>query len=423
MVLAALAIRLTVVAFLYLPHLDPAWDYWNFAGEVGHIAESLVHGRGYGNPLFGTTGPTAWLPPVYPLLVAGAFKVFGAYTKASALVLLSLNSLFSALTCLPVYFLARRGFGERVGVWAGWVWAFFPYAVYFSADILWPTTLCTLLLTVLLACVLRLETAQGPRSDFAFGMLSGLAALTDPIVISVLPVVAAWMYSRRSRQGLRWRVPATAMAAGFVLMVTPWFVRNYETFHAFIPFRDGFGLELNIGNHGDSSRFAPTDDNPSPTNDAEVKAYTELGEQAYMAAKLKGAVAFITSHPEWFAVMTLRRVLYMWTSYWSFDPQYMDQLDHKALELPSIFLTVVLDLAALAGLYRAFRQGSSAAMPLALVLLFFPMIYYVTHGQDYFRRPIDPVFVVLATYEVWSRFQRGGERFPPAGEISAGAAG
>ncbi|HKO05051.1 MAG TPA: glycosyltransferase family 39 protein [Candidatus Acidoferrales bacterium] len=419
MVLTALALRLAVVAFVYPEHLNPDRNYWRFAGETGRIAQSLVEGRGYGNPLFGITGPTAWMPPVYPLLVAGAFKLFGVYTKASALMLLSLNCLFSALTCLPVFFLARIGFGERAGVWAGWAWAFFPYAVYFSADFLWPTTLCTLLLTVLLVFALRLETARGLRPDFCFGLLAGLAALTDPIVISVLPFVAAWVYVRRRRQGLPWRGAATAMALGFVLMVTPWFVRNYRTFHAFIPFRDIFGLELHIGNHGDSSHFAPGRDHPS-TNEAEMRAYTEMGEQAYMASKLRQAAGYIASHPGWFVGVTLRRILYMWTSFWSLDPQYLAQ---EPFDLPNFFLTTVLDLVALAGLYRAFRAGSSLAIPLALVLLFFPMVYYVTHWEDYYRRPIDPVFVVLASYEVWSRIRRGREGFPRGSEHSAGATG
>lgn len=418
MILTALAVRLAVVAFVYPEHLNPDRNFWRFAGETGRIAESLVQGRGYGNPLFGTTGPTAWMPPVYPLLVAGAFSLLGVYTKASAIALLSLNSLFSALTCLPVYFLARRGFGERAGMWAGWAWAFFPYAVYFSADFIWPTTLTTLLLSILLVLGLRLEAAHGSWRDFLFGLLWGLAALTDPIVISVFPFLAAWMYFRRGQQGLRWKAPATALALGFVLMVSPWFVRNYQTFHAFIPFRDILGLELHIGNHGDSSHFAPVKDHPS-TSDAEMKAYRELGEQAYMASKLRVATAFITSHPGWFATVTLRRILYMWTSFWSFDPQYQAQ---EPFDLPNILLSTVLDVLALAGLYRAFRQGSSVAMPLALVLLFFPMIYYITHWEDYYRRPIDPVFVVLASYEVWWRFQRGRGKIFTSREIPAGIA-
>jgi len=134
MVVVALALRLAVVAFLYPERLNPERDHWRFAGESGRIARSIVQGNGFSSPLHAPSGPTAWMIPVYPALLAGVFRLFGISTKASALVMLSLDSLFSALTCIPVFFIARRSFGERTAVWAGRAWAFFPYAIYFSAD-------------------------------------------------------------------------------------------------------------------------------------------------------------------------------------------------------------------------------------------------------------------------------------------------
>lgn len=114
MVLAGLAIRLIVVGFLYPERTDPARDHWRFGGEAGRIARSIALGEGFSNPLFGQTGPTAWLSPVFPYLLAGIFKVFGIYSKTSALVTLSLDSLFSALTCIPVFLIARMHFGEKL---------------------------------------------------------------------------------------------------------------------------------------------------------------------------------------------------------------------------------------------------------------------------------------------------------------------
>ena len=55
-------------------------DHFNFGYEMGRVARALVTGHGYANPFNGLTGPTAWVPPLYPLLIAGVFKVFGVYT-------------------------------------------------------------------------------------------------------------------------------------------------------------------------------------------------------------------------------------------------------------------------------------------------------------------------------------------------------
>src|SRR5215469_3731973 len=158
MVVVALAVRLVVIAFVYPERTDPARDHWRFGGESGRIARSIAQGEGFGNPLFGQTGPTAWLGPVFPYLLAGIFKSFGVYSKASTLVALALDSLFSALTCIPVYLIAWKHFGTRPAAWAGWIWALFPYAVYFSADFIWSTTLTTLLLSLVFLNALYLET-------------------------------------------------------------------------------------------------------------------------------------------------------------------------------------------------------------------------------------------------------------------------
>src|SRR5690349_19019080 len=116
MVLAALAVRLLVIPFVYREWLDPfVLEHWAF----GLIARSIALGHGFGSP-FADTGASALLPPVYSYLLAGIFKIFGIETKASILAALSLNSVFSALTCIPVYLLARDAFGERVAKWAGW---------------------------------------------------------------------------------------------------------------------------------------------------------------------------------------------------------------------------------------------------------------------------------------------------------------
>ena len=414
MVLVALALRLAVVAFLYPERLNSDRDYWRFAGETGRIARSLVRGQGFANPLFGETGPTAWMTPVYPLLLAGVFQVFGVYTKASALVMLSLDSLFSALTCVPVFFLARLGCGERAAIWAGWIWAFFPYAVYFSADFIWPTTLTTLLLALLVLFLLRMEQSGGPALDFAFGVFAGAAALTDPVVLSAVPFLAAWMYYRRAPGRVGRMAGAGLMALGFVLTVSPWFVRNYQTFHTWIPFRDTLGLELYVGNNGDSSHFAPQGYHPSASR-RELDEYRQLGEIGYMARKKRQALDFIFGHPGWFAGVTLRRILYMWTNFWSLKADYLAQ---EPFDPPNIFLSTLVDVVALAGLYRAFRERSVLAVPLGTLLLLFPMVYYVTHWEDYYRRPLDPAFVVLAAYELCARFPgRGagrGQTMPPS---------
>jgi len=393
MAAVALAVRLSVIPFVYRDWLDPfVLEHWAF----GLVARSIVSGHGFGNVFAPNTGPTAVLPPVYSYLLAGLFKVFGVETKASVLAALSLNSLFSALTCIPVFLVAKKAFGERVAKWAGWGWAFSPYGVYYGADWAWSTCLVTLELAWLFWWAWRLEDSSHTRDWLLFSLFGGLAALTEPVVLAVVPLLALWTLYRRRRNGQSWTAPLLAGALGALAIMSPWLVRNYENFHRFIPVRSGFGLELYIGNNGYSTRWVNSSLHPNHS-DAELHEYERDGEMAYMDHKLQQGKAYIRSHPGWYVWMTGRRMLYMWTGYWSLSREY---LKDEPLDPPNIFVDTTMTILALLGLRRVFRRDFSMGMRFAIVLFFFPLAYYLSHPETYYFRPVDPLIVLLAAVAV-----------------------
>ncbi len=413
MVIAALAIRLAVMGFLYTRQLDPARDHFAFGYETGRIARSLASGKGFSSPYPEPTGPTALMAPAYPCLLAGIFKLFGVYSTASALFSLTLNNLFSALTCVPVFLIARKMLGIRAAAWAGWTWAFFPYAVELANLWVWETSLTTLLLSLLLLSTLRLERDAPIRGWLGYGLLWGLTALVNPTVLSAMPVLWAWISYRRRQRGLRSGRLFAATAFVFVLSVTPWLVRNYQTFGHFIFFRNNFGLEFQVGN-GDDASSEPGSDHLLPAdNPAEMQRVQQLGEAAYLREKRDEAMEFIEQHTGRFAWLTLRRILCVWTAVWSAHPNW--QLDEE-FGIPNVFAYTFLTVLALLGLRAVLRDSREYAIPLIGLLICFPLVYYITHPDIRYRHPIDPEIVILATYGVFSRFSRHAEKSPPAQE-------
>lgn len=412
----ALIVRLAVIPFLYHDWMDPfVLDHWAF----GLVARSLATGHGFGN-VFARTAPTAVLPPVYAYLIAGIFKVFGIETKASVIAALSLNSVFSALTCVPVYLLSKQAFGDRVARWAGWGWAFSPYGIYYGADWAWSTCLVTLELAWLFLFAWRMEKNCRRGDWLLFGALCGIAALTEPVTLSVLPLLGLWTLFRRYRQRRPWKVQMCAAAvAGFAVLAS-WVFRNYEIFHRFIPVRSGFGLELYIGNNGFSTRWVNSALQPNHS-DAELAEYERVGEMAYMDHKREQAVDYIRAHPGWYVWMTARRIVYMWTGYWSFSREYLKE---EPLDPPNIFVATTLTLLGLLGLRRVFqfdRQRRDAALGarFAIVLLFFPLAYYFSHPETYYFRPVDPLIVVLAAVAIAGGRQPGDLEPLPAQDTVA----
>ncbi len=389
----ALAVRLIFVGFLYRATWNDFRDHLLFGFEIGRIARSIAAGHGYGNPFSAETGPTAWMTPVYPYLLAAIFKLFGIYSRTSALAILSLNGLFSSLVCIPVFFIAQRSFGRSVAVVASWMWALLPYSIYISSSFVWETCLSVLLLAVLFLWTLRLKEQRGGSGHWlGFGMLWGFAALSNASLLCLLPFLSGWALYPLGGIRRKCFTAAVLVGLGFAIMVLPWQVRNYRTFHKFIPLRSNFWLEVSVGNDGYTQSQADDAIHPS-TSETALEEYAHVGEIPFMQQKRREALGFISHHPGFFVAMCLRRFAYMWTAFWNLDPSNLD----VELHYPgNVFLTVASTLLMAMGLRQAFREARQTVLPYLFLLGVYPLIFYFTHPEIRYRHLIDPEIIILA---------------------------
>jgi dolichyl-phosphate-mannose-protein mannosyltransferase len=389
----ALAVRLFFMTFLYRNTWNDFRDHLLFGFEVGRIARSIATGHGYANPFSAETGPTAWMTPVYPYLLAATFKLFGIYSKVSALVILGLNCVFSSLVCIPVFLIAQFSFGRGVAIAACWIWALLPYSIYIASSFVWETCLSALLLAALFFWTLKLQKQPGNRRAWlAYGALWGLAGLSNASLLSLFPFLAGWSISPLWRSRRKWLVTTLLMALGCAAILLPWLARNYYVFHQFIPLRDNFWLEVWVGNDGYT--LSQSDDAPHPSvSETSLDEYVRLGEIRFMQEKRRQAIGFIAEHPRFYAAMCLRRFLYMWTAFWNLDPSNLD----VELHYPgNVFLTFGLTVLMLTGIWQAFRMSPNATLPYLFVLAVYPFIFYLTHPEIRYRHLIDPEIIILA---------------------------
>jgi len=232
-----------------------------------------------------------------------------------------------------------------------------------------------------------------------FGFLWGFAALTTPVVLAVLPFLGGWVCYRLHRNGKNWKMPAATAVCALLVTVAPWMVRNYRVFDRPVFLKDNFWMEVCIGNLGDASHWWNDSVHPAGSN-AELAEFRQLGELGYMLRERRQALAFIRNHPGIYLWRSIRRVVYMWTGFWSFRPEY---LRGEPFDLANIFLGTTVTVLAMTGLHKALGSSRNAAMPYALILLAFPLAYYLTHSEISYRQPIDPELVVLASFAVVSR--------------------
>ena len=368
-------------------------ENFKFSFESGMVAGSLASGLGFASPFGGNTGPTAWLAPVYPYLTAGVFKIFGIYTESSALVLLVLNALFSALTCVPVYFIARRFSDARIARWTAWMWALLPAAMYWSIKLVWETSLSAFLLTTLIWLTLELEKRDSVGLWLSWGALWAILALTNPACCLILPFAGIWLCWRRQQLGRKWFALSALGGIVFLLVITPWEMRNLQIFHRVLPIRDNAAAELRMGNSPGSDGLWMSWAHPSQST-LELARFRELGEPRYIALKGAEAKQFIREDPVRFLKLCLNRMVYFWAG--------VPKPGKSALSSASKNLFFMLiSVMSLGGLFYLLRQRTPGTFVLLVATAIYPITYYVTFVDARYRHPIEPVLVFLGTYLVF----------------------
>ncbi len=337
------------------------------------------------------------VPPLFPYLLAGVFHLFGLYTAKAAFAILSINSVFSALTCIPLYFSARYALGEKAAAMAGWGWAIYPYSIYFSGARVWDYALTGLLFTTCFYFAQRLHR-QRPLVWLGFGLVYGATVLANPSVLTMFPVFLLLALLEMRRWDSQWVMRCGLATVGLVVMLTPWTIHNYRAMHTVGPVRDNFWLECWAGNNGDTFESNAVWAHPA-SNPVEMRRYEELGETGYLAEKKTLAMNFIGHNPAFFAGLSLRRAFSYWTGFWSFSPAY---LSREPLEIPDVFFCTGMTVLMLLGAWSFWRRDQVGALPYLLLIAIFPVTYYVTHATPDYREPIEPEVVVLAVMGILS---------------------
>jgi 4-amino-4-deoxy-L-arabinose transferase-like glycosyltransferase len=410
----AFLVRVLYMTLAHTYRIRVSEDHFQFGWEAGRIARALVTGYGYSDPFANAfvahTGPTAWLPPLYPLLLAAIFRVFGVFTPASAWVLFTIQSAFSAATALATYEIAARCFSRRVALWSAWIWALYPAAMQYAVRWPWEMTITTALFTFTLVLALRLrgigDEPRPPRTLnleprtsqwLLFGLLWALIALCNSTLLLFLPVCVLWiLLPNLGAPSMRFHrmggiTGPTLAALLFLACIAPWTIRNQRVFHTFIPLRGNLGAEMYMGNGPGSNGLLMEYYHPFQAPE-QLRLYASLGEVRYVAQRGALAKAFIAAHPAHFAADTARRIFFFWAGV----PHPADEAWYN--ELGRTLNFAFLSVAGLLGLALALRRRIPAAGLFAWAFLLLPIPYYLITVHARFRHPLEPLICILAVY-------------------------
>jgi hypothetical protein len=406
---AGFLVRVLYITLAHTYRMRPTEDHLQFGWEMGRIARALVTGFGYADPFTGHSGPTAWVPPLYPLLLAGVFKIFGVYTAKSAWVILTINSIFSAATAPLIFEITARCFqstgrARKIALWSAWLWALYPAALQYAVHWVWDMALTALLFTAVLVLALRVRsigedepeaTSQTALRWCLFGLFWGMIALLNSTVLLFLPVCGVWMLLgvAKNKTALSSAIKKAVIAGLiFIACLTPWMVRNGRVFHAFIPIRGNLGAELHDSVLDSYNGFTVGTRVPVCDVCPDYLEYKNMGEYAYVQREGKLAREHIRTHKLRFFQLALKRFYFYWISV----PKPIEKgvLNEGFRVLNYSFVSI----AALLGLALALKQRIPGAILFAWAFALLPLTYYFVTVQARFRHPLEPLMTILVVY-------------------------
>ena len=202
---AALAVRVLYV-LLVLDDYTPFSDANDYHSIATHVAAG--HGVAHTFP-FDFLHPTAWRPPLYPLLLGGVYAVTGPKVGVAE----ALNVVLGTAVVVMAAIVAWRLAGRWAGVVAGGLAAVYPPLVFNDGPPLSEPLGLLLLLTTVLLLIER-------RAGWA-GVASGLLLLSRASAQFFVVSLVAWVLWR-----FGWR-RALAYLGCAALVAMPWVARNW----------------------------------------------------------------------------------------------------------------------------------------------------------------------------------------------------
>ena len=363
------------------------------AADYQRLAEGLAAGRGY----VSEDGlPTAWRPPGYPAFLACVYAVAGPSVHAATVVQAALGG----FTVLLLAALGGVVAGRREGLLAGLLAALYP-GFFWLPRLLLSENLALFLLLAALCAAAALARAWRPWCALGMGLLLGVGTLVRGPNILFTFVLLLWLGGHFGWRRWRHALMAVALAcAGFLAVLLPWTVRNYQVFHrpVLVATQDGMGLYAS---------FWPPQKGGRPVwgalpggEDPAVAEAQRAGDEVAVARRLQQiALERLREHPGHFFSVIPSKLLSLAAP---FDWETFPHAPGESRSPNPIYVLVLIP--AMLGLLALRRRGA----PLRSLLWVAPAAVLVqaliTYGSPRFRLPGETsalVWAAAALVWVW----------------------
>lgn len=370
----AVLVRVAVAVVLKTYAFSSVRDHWQFGYEWARIAKWLVE-----TSVFTLDGsvPTSDTDPLYVFVIAGFFYVFGSYTTTAAIVLIVFQSLLCGLGAWAIFVLAEKCYGPIEARISSLLFAFYPASIFFAVGRIGPSSLETLLLCLIFTSLLVLQETRQLRFGVLGGILLGLMILTSSKILSLVIVIPIWFFLMNKRQAKRSILTSMIVLGAAFLVVLPWSVRNSRVLEGASLSKANLGYHLWVGNNPKATGYYYTTDIPD----------RELSSAERRSPYFQMAISWMAHHPKEFVLLTFKRMQYFWHA--------IPRENIRAKDSVQTWIFMAVCGLSLVGLLRP--EKTPGVWLLLLYVLFFPIVFYVTHVTFYRHRfHIEPFMLIFA---------------------------
>ncbi|NOY06345.1 MAG: glycosyltransferase family 39 protein, partial [Chlorobi bacterium] len=327
--------------------------------------------------------PTARRLILYPIFLAGVYKLFGRNFAAVGVV----QALLSTFTVYLIYLLGRMVFGKaQVGlVGAAMAAVYLPFIRYTNSLL---TETLFLLLSVLGFYYMLVALREGRiKWSFVAGTIGGLAFLCRPTAVG-FPLVFIFLAFLAFRFGVRRRLvlKSAVYFAAFLVFYCAWVARNYHTFGAFIPGFTSSGYNLFVGSYPPARGKANIPLNAHP---AELRKELEgKGEIEANRLFMQAALGNIRDHPGAYLKLVAMKFVRAWFNIKRGHDWFPTG---KSLVLNGLLLFLAIISAVL-----HFKKDTFAVLFLASPVVYFTLFHALVVSSTRYNLPSVPFAVIFA---------------------------
>lgn len=326
--------------------------------------------------------PTVFITPVFPMFAAAFFKIFGPGFIGLQAVRIA-QAVLSSITLLYLYLIGKKIFNENIAVIAVFLMAFYPPNIT-AVGFFLTETLFTLLLYMLVYHYVSALEQEKLMPYVLCGVIWGIAALCRP-TIALLPGAFVFydLFIRRTDFRRVFRTGA-AMALAFIVVMSPWWVRNFLVLGEFIPLAESSGNPMLQGTYINYDQSNPT---IYKMQDTERKQ----NQEEMRVAILRIRQEFKDNFRDYLRWYTIGKTYLLWRDpfYWR---EFMGIRTAGVKTIHHFMLFGFLGL--LVSLIKDFRKYSLYF----LILLYFNAIYCVYMTFDRYAFPFIPMISVFLAY-------------------------